>query len=62
MITVQTIIDMILTPELISAMGECGYQRVISALAVALPLLQLGFAFALLFLLAWAVYKGVVKD
>lgn len=62
MITVQTIIDMILTPDLISSMGECGYQRTISALAIALPIIQLSFGFSLLFLLAWSVYRAVCKS
>lgn len=62
MINVNDIINIILTPELIASMGDCAYQRTICALAIALPLLQLGFAFSLLLLLAWAVYKGVTKD
>lgn len=62
MIDVQTILDMVLTPDLIESMGNCGYQRTISILAVALPIIQLSFGFALLFLLAWAVYKAVCKS
>ena len=62
MIDVQTIIDLFLTPELISSMGQCAYQRTLFVLSVALPVLELSVGFAFLFLLAYGIFKAVTKS
>lgn len=61
MMTVQDVIDVWLTPELVEAMGECAYQRLIYTLGVALPCLYLAFAVSMVFLLLYSVYKLVIR-
>lgn len=59
MINVQTIIDLFLSNELITNMGECAYQRTIYTLSVILPIMYLGFSMALCLLLLYGVFKVV---
>lgn len=59
--TVQDIIDLWLTPELISAMGDCAYQRLIYTLGVALPCMYLAFAISMVFLLLYSIYRLVTR-
>lgn len=61
MITVQNVIDVWLTPELIAAMGECAYQRLIYTLGTALPCLYLAFAVSMVFLLLYSIYRLVIR-
>lgn len=61
MFTVQNVIDTFLTPVLITAMGECAYQRLIYTLAVVLPCLYLVFGMGCCFLLLYALYRLVVR-
>lgn len=60
MIDISSIIDNTLSPELVSNMGECAYQRLIFALGFAIPVMEIGFAMGLCFLLLYSIYKMVV--
>lgn len=60
MIDISMIIENTLSPELVSDMGECAFQRLIFALGFAVPVMEIGFAMGLCFLLLYAIYKLVV--
>lgn len=57
---ISMIIENTLSPELVSDMGECAYQRLIFALGFAVPVMEIGFAMGLCFLLLHAIYRLVV--
>lgn len=60
MLNISYIVENTLTPELILEMGECAYQRLLFALGVAVPVMEIAFAMGLCFLLIYAIYKLVV--
>lgn len=59
--TVQDVLDIWLTPELVEAMGECAYQRMIYTLGVALPCMYLAFSITMVFLLLYSLYRTVIR-
>ena len=54
-------LDLWLPPDFVYRVGECGYQRVLSCLAVGVPLLVTGFALACTLLLLYGLYRLICR-
>lgn len=54
-------IQLWLPPDFIYQVGECGYQRALSCLAVGVPLLFTAFVMACTLLLLYGIYRLVCR-
>lgn len=62
MTIIETINNIFLSPALIEQMGECGYQRVLSVLGFAVPILFVGFSLFFVGLILWGIFKAVSRS
>lgn len=54
-------LELWLPPDFVYRVGECGYQRVLSCLAVGVPLLVTAFVMACTLLLLYGLYRLVCR-